>query len=329
VLWFKSKAVRVLSVVALCVLFLGCSTEPNATGVDGVRVPLGFAPQKYPADNIPNADRIELGRRLFFSKELSRTGEVSCASCHQPSLYFADDKATTPGVEGRPGTRNVPSLINIGYQPYLLREGGVPTLEMQVLVPIQEHNEFDDNILRVVARLLRDPELNSLSNKAYGRDIDSYVLTRAIACFERSLVSSTSRYDEYNVRGRTSALTADEHEGRKIFFGNQANCGSCHSGVHLTNYGFENNGLYNPYPDSGRFRLTDNPADIGRFKVPSLRNVSHTAPYMFDGSLSTLREVVMHYNSGGKLHVNQNPSVRPLNLTERQQQNLVAFLMTL
>lgn len=328
-LWFKSKTVRVLGVVTLCLMLLGCSTEPNATDADGVKIPLGFAPQRYPADNLPNADRIELGRLLFFSKEMSRTGEVSCATCHQPTLHFADNNATTPGVEGRPGTRNVPSLINVGYQPYLLREGGVPTLEMQVLVPIQEHNEFDDNILRVAERLLKKSEINALSNKAYKRNIDSYVITRAIASFERTLVSTTSRFDKYNLRGEYPALTAEEHEGRKIFFSEQANCGSCHSGVHLTNFNFENNGLYEIYPDSGKFRLTENPSDIGRFKVPSLRNVSHTAPYMFDGTLATLQEVVKHYNSGGKRHANQNERIKPLNLSEEQQQQLVAFLKTL
>lgn len=328
-LWFKSKTVRVLSVIALCLVLFGCSTSPDSTDAVAISTPIGFAPQQYPVDNIPNADRIELGRQLFFSKEMSRTGEVSCATCHQPTLHFADDKATTPGVERRPGTRNVPSLINVGYQPYLLREGGVPTLEMQVLVPIQEHNEFDDNILRVAERLLKNSELNALSNKAYKRNVDSYVITRAIASFERSLVSTMSRFDKYNIRGEYSALTPEEHEGRKIFFGDLANCGSCHGGVNLTTFEFENNGLYEVYPDSGKFRLTENPSDVGRFKVPSLRNVSHTAPYMFDGTLATLQEVVKHYNSGGKRHANQNVNIRPLNLSVEQQQQLVSFLKTL
>lgn len=328
-LWQRNSLWHLFGLYVLCAVLPACSTAPDAAQTPLIAVPLGLTEQSYPSDNVPTAERIELGRQLFFSAALSRTGEISCASCHRPENFFADNKPTSAGVEGRPGTRNVPSLINVGYQPYMLREGGVPTLEMQVLVPIQEHNEFDDNILVVVDRLAKDTAINAQSIRCYNRKIDSYSLVRAIASFERSLVSTTSRYDEYNIRGRAAVLTNEEHNGRNIFFGEKGRCGTCHNGIQLTNFSFQNNGLYDVYPDSGRFRVTKNDADIGVFKVPSLRNVSHTAPYMFNGSVATLEEVVLHYNSGGKSHVNKKPILKPLNLTVEEQKQLVAFLKAL
>ncbi len=218
---------------------------------------------------------------------------------------------------------------NVVYHPYFTREGGVPTLEMQILVPIQEHNEFDFNILKIAGRLKSDTAYVRLSRDAYGRDPDFYIITRGIACFERTLISGESRYDRFAFQGKTGALNASERRGMDLFFSEKTNCSTCHAGFNFSNYAFENNGLYENYVDPGRFRLTEDSSDIARFKVPTLRNVALTAPYMHDGSLPTLESVVEHYNSGGRAHPHRSPLVRPLGLTVGEKADLVAFLESL
>ena len=235
----------------------------------------------------------------------------------------------SPGVAQRQGTRNTPSLANVAYQPYLLREGGVPTLEMQVLVPIQEHNEFDFNIVLVAERLNQDADYITMSLDAYGRMPDPFVITRSIACFERSLLSGYSRYDQYMYYQKPEALTETEIRGMNLFFSHRTNCTQCHSGPNFTNYSFENNGLYEDYADPGRYRFTGKEEDRALFKVPGLRNIEVTMPYMHDGSIQTLEEVINHYNSGGHLHAHKSTFVKPLNLSDSERNDLIAFLSSL
>ncbi len=305
------------------IVVLGCTADhvviPTVALVD---VPPGFSEQVYPADNQPTPERVRLGKMLFFSKELSRTRTLSCASCHNPSQAFTDGRATSIGVDQRIGTRNAPSLANVGYQPYFMREGGVPTLEMQVLVPVQEHDEFDMNMLDVVARLEKDSLVQTLSRSAYQRDVDAYVITRAIACFERTLVSGRSRADQ-------NRLTAEEERGRTIFLSNRTQCYTCHGGNLYTTHAFANNGALANYTDVGRFRVTNNEADRYMFKVPSLRNVGVTAPYMHNGSIATLREVIDRYNRGGMGHPATDASIVPLGLRDDECAALEAFLRSL
>lgn len=289
-------------------------------------VPPGFPAPVFPEDNEWTAARFMLGKRLFYDPVMSRDRSVSCASCHAPNLAFSDSVALSPGVGGQAGKRNAPTLANVGYHPYFTREGGVPTLEMQVLVPIQEHNEFDFNILEIAERLKADSTYVRMSREAYGRDPDFYIITRGLACFERTLISGESRYDKFFFQGKINALSTSEQRGMNLFFSERTNCSSCHSGFNFTNYAFENNGLYENYTDPGRFRLTENPADLARFKVPTLRNAGVTAPFMHDGSLPTLSAVVEHYNSGGKYHPHKSPLIRPLGLSEQERRDLIAFL---
>ncbi|MBK9993124.1 MAG: cytochrome-c peroxidase, partial [Saprospiraceae bacterium] len=161
----------------------------------------------------------------------------------------------------------------------------MPTLEMQVLVPIQEHAEFDNNIVEISDKLMTIPKYVEMSQAAYKRDPDPYVITRAISAFERTLFSGDSKYDQF-LNGRTK-LTAIEEQGLNLFMSNKTNCSNCHSGFLLTNQNIENNGLYSVYKDIGAMRLTQNPSDEGKFKIPSLRNIALTYPYMHDGSLKT------------------------------------------
>ena len=291
-------------------------------------VPPGFPDPPMPVDNQFTEARWRLGKKLFFDPILSSDLSVSCASCHKPELAFTDGKKVSEGVELRPGPRNAPSLANVAYHPYYTREGGVPTLEMQILVPIQEHVEFDFNIVLIAGRLRQDSAYVQESWAAYGREPDPYVITRAISCFERTLISGESRYDEY-IRGNRFALSEEERRGMRLFFSESLACSRCHGGFNFTDYSFQNNGLYEIYEDPGRMRLTHKEEDRALFKVPSLRNVGVTAPYMHDGSMSDLESVVRHYNSGGKSHVHRSPFIRPLHLNAIEQKELVSFLKAL
>lgn len=292
-------------------------------------VPPGFPAPDFPADNALNPARWTLGRRLFYDPVLSRDSTLSCASCHHPHRAFSDTVAFSPGVGGAPGLRNAPTLANVAYHPYFTREGGVPTLEMQVLVPIQEHNEFDFNILLIAERLARDTAYVRQSLEAYGRAPDAFVITRALACFERTLLSGGSDFDRYFFQGKNDALNGAQQRGMDLFFSTKTNCAQCHAGFNFTNYAFENTGLYADYPDPGRYRLTELESDRARFKVPTLRNAALTAPYMHDGSLPTLEAVVEHYDAGGQPHPNKSALVRPLGLTAGEKADLVAFLTSL
>lgn len=293
-----------------------------------IEAPNGFPALAWPDDNLPTRLRVELGKRLFFDERMSRTGTVSCGSCHQPAEAFADDSPVSVGVEGRLGFRNAPTLTNVAWQPNLFMDGGVPTLEMQILAPFDNHDEFAFPITQAAELLRGDEEITELSLAAYNREPDAFVITRSIAAFERTLISANSRYDAY-MRGDAYALSSDEVAGMEIFMRTETACASCHVPPLFTNFDFVNIGLYENYDDIGRMRVTDDPADNGRFKVPTLRNVGVTNPYMHDGSMSTLEEVIAHFNSGGADHPNKHPSIQPLNLSATEQQQLVAFLHAL
>lgn len=316
----------------LLIFSAGCKKDPieleEPVGFT-LKIPAGFPEMPFPIDNQFSQDRWQLGKKLFFDPILSRDGTISCSTCHKPELAFADDRAFSPGIKNRPGVRNSTALANIGYHPYFLREGSVPTLEMQVLVPVQEHNEFDHSMPEIAEKLNLLPEYVALSKDAYGKDPDPWVITRALGVFQRTLISGESAYDSYNYGGDNSALTADQIRGMNLFFSNRTNCSSCHNGFNFTNYSFENNGLDSVYTDPLRMRFTNNSSDRGKAKVPSLRNVGLTAPYMHDGRFQYLEQVVEHYNSGGKNNPNKSSLVQPLNLNPQEKSDLTAFLNSL
>ena len=322
-----------IGIIVFLLLAVSCQKENiNITAEEPeplLAIPMGFPAPEFPEDNRFTEARWELGKKLFFDPVMSRNNEVSCASCHLPGNAFSDTLSFSPGVDGAAGVRNAPSLANVAYHPYFTREGGVPSLEMQVLVPIQEHNEFDFNILEIAARLKEDPDYQQMSQKAYGREPDHYVITRALATFERSMISGNSPYDKYFYQNNSSALTEEELKGMELFFSDKTNCSSCHSSFNFSDYSFKNNGLYKEYKDQGRFRLTNDEADRAVFKVPSIRNVELTGPYMHDGSMASLEEVIAHYNLGGKDHPHKSDLIRPLNLSQEEQSDLLAFLQSL
>lgn len=310
----------------------GCKKDPDLTYVDrpfSLAIPDQVSPPVIPADNGLTHLRVQLGKELFYDKALSADGSLSCAGCHMQQQAFTNGLTKGIGIHGNEGNRNIPTLTNIAYSPRLLADGGSFSLEAQVFAPLQDTNELAQEMTALVDRLSENQHYQRMSEAAYQRELSAYTITRAIAAFERTLISFNSKYDQWKDAKNPMALTAEEQQGMILFFSNRTKCASCHSGSNFTNYTYQNTGLYVNYSDPGRARITLDEKDIGKFKVPTLRNVSHTAPYMHDGHLKTLMEVIEHYNLGGVLHQNKSSLLAPLHLNTREKNSLVAFLNTL
>lgn len=291
-------------------------------------IPKGFPYPIIPSDNQLTVKRVELGRKLFYDPQLSKDSTISCGSCHLVEQAMADNNVVSIGINGLKGERNVPTLGNIAYHPYLFREGGNPVLERQVFGPIDSPVEMGFNVRGVVDRLSQQLTYQRLAQEAYGRPFDEFVLSRAIASFERILISGNSRYDHWK-NGDTMALSLEEKRGKALFFSTRLNCSSCHDGFDFTNYELVNNGSHVNYQDIGLSSLTGLAEDIGKFKVLSLRNVALTAPYMHDGSFTTLNDVLDHYSDGGSSHANQDSRITPLSLSPSEKNDVIAFLNAL
>jgi cytochrome c peroxidase len=328
----KFKKLSIYGVFVL--LFLSaCYTSGSrifkSSSLTSIEIPKGFPKINFPEDNAFTNERWSLGKKLFYDKSLSLDSSISCGSCHNAELAFSDSVALSFGVKKLIGTQNAPTLTNVAYHPYYTRLGGVSTLEKQILVPIQEHNEFNFNIIEIAKRLKNNSKYQALSKKAYNRELDYYVITRAISNFERSLISGNSKYDKYKNANNSKILSESEIKGMNLFFSDKTNCSKCHEGFNFTNYAFENNGLYEKYKDIGRKRLTEKDEDLEKFKVPTLRNIALTAPYMHDGSVKSLENVINHYNTGGKNNSQKSKLIKPLKLSESEKIDLIAFLKTL
>ena len=281
----------------------------------------------FPLDNPPDAEKIKLGRALFFDKRLSKDGSLACADCHNPEFAFTDRKPKSIGINGQFVDRNSPSLLNSAFLETVMFDAHLKTLELQVIVPIQEPAEMGHNMKLLIPKLRSIPEYQKAAKAIYNRDFDAWVLTRSLAAFERSLLSLNSRYDKY-MNGNRKALGKDEIQGMKLF--NQLYCSTCHPAPYFTNFKAENNGFYTEGSfDKGRFRVTMDSSDIGRFKTPSLRNIALTYPYMHDGSLATIDEVIHHYAKGTRNNNRTHSSIAPFSITPLQTQQLKAFLFAL
>ncbi|MCT4663944.1 MAG: c-type cytochrome [Flavobacteriales bacterium] len=334
--WLKTLSICpknwLISIVLIVFVFHSCEHETfvssNEQKVEKLfQIPSHFDPIPFPDDNHFTLERWQLGKKLFHDKRLSRTQEISCSSCHDSRLAFTKHEAVSPGILGRKGRRNAPTLTNIAYHPHLLFEASVPSIEMQVLVPIQDTNEFDHNMVAVYKALGDDPEYKKLSEKAYGRDFDAFVLVRSIANYERSMISANSKWDQ--VQEGKAVFTESERRGEALFNSEKTKCFTCHGGFTFTNFELKNNGLTQEYEDEGLYHFTHKPEDFGLFKVPTLRNIALTAPYMHDGSLWTLDEVITHYSEGVKPFKNKSPEVKNAALSSQEKKDLKAFLLTL
>lgn len=304
--------------------------------------PAYFVKMVIPDVNGLTVEGVELGRRLFYDPILSIDSTQSCSSCHIQSLAFTDGKSLSTGVHGEQGRRNAMSLANVGYYyKGLFWDGRSDLLEHQALEPVVDPIELANQWSVVEARIKKSAPYLDLFEKAFGikhKDaIDSSLIVNALAQFERTLISHDAKFDQVE-RGEAQ-FTASEQRGFDIFFDASptlpdAECGHCHNEPLFTNLDFENNGIQaaesiETYADRGRWEVTGRWVDNGKFRVPSLRNIAITAPYMHDGSLATLDEVLEHYNSGGHFAKNVSPNVRRLNLSHQNKKDLIAFLETL
>ena len=310
-------------ILLLIYIFIGVFSDPYS-----LFIPKGFPTPFIPEDNQLSDSRVALGKKLFFDNMMSRDSSLSCASCHQPQFAFSDGRQKSVGIKGRQVSRNAPTLTNVAYQPYFLLDGLNPSLETQVKIPIHEHNEFDFHILLIAERMKQDSLYVSLSKDAYNSEPSPQVIAYAIACYERTLISGNSPYDQYFYQGNKTALNDSEIRGMNLFF-DDLYCASCHGGFNFSDSRLTNNGLYTNYTDQGRARLTKKTEDQAIFKTPTLRNIGFSAPYMHDGSFESLEQVVDHYSSGAKGHFNQDPLIQPFNISQDQKQDLIAFLIAL
>jgi cytochrome c peroxidase len=286
-------------------------------------IPLGLdLYMPVPEDNPVTTEKIELGRRLFNDRRLSRDGTVACSSCHDPDHAFSKPDAISPGVFGRRGRRNAPALINRGWGQSFFWDGRVATLEEQVLKPIEDQNEMDLSIAEGSMRIGVSPQN----------------MSRALATYIRSIMSGAAPYDRY-VNGDRAALSADAQGGLKVFRG-KGNCTACHVGPNFTDEKLHNTGIAwagqagavetaGSFLDEGRAAISGKPDDRGAFKTPTLREIERSAPYMHDGSLGSLEGVVDYYDRGGNRHALLDPEVRPIGLTGPEKHALVAFLRSL
>src|SRR5581483_1776554 len=283
--------------------------------------PLGLDPyMPVPADNPSTPAKIELGRRLFSDGRLSRDGSVSCATCHDPGRAFTDDRRVAHGIGHQEGTRRVPVLINRGYGTSFFWDGRAASLEEQVLQPILNPREMGMTVELTMSRVREDRDYPHAFRTVFGRDGNARDLACALACYVRTIRSAGSPFDRY-LAGEKGALTSDQEAGA-ILFSSKANCWFCHSGPNFTDEQFHNTGIGRGR-DDGRYAVTHNPGDHGAFKTPTLREVARTSPYMHDGSLDTLEDVVEHYDLGGAAEL------KPLHLTPAEKRALVAFLRAL
>ena len=302
-----------------------------------IAVPDHFPAPVIPPDNSVTPAKIALGKKLFYDPMLSRDRDLNCASCHFAEHAFADPRRLSIGHGGAIGLRNAPPLFNLMYHQNFFWDGGNPSLETQALFPIESDFEMNLTIAELLERLKVDPDYPGEFEYVFGESITAKGVVQALSTFERTMISADSKYDRFVEAGFDSTVfSSAEWRGYQLFFtesasGTHAECFHCHGGYNFDDPEgrFRNNGLYLDYADEGRYEITGDDRDKGKFKVPSLRNIEFTAPYMHDGSLATLEEVLEHYASGGQLHQNRDLLMGNISLDSLEQQDILAFLKTL
>ena len=293
-------------------------------------VPRGPLPAiPIPADNPQTDAKINLGKQLYFDGRLSADGKISCATCHDPKTGWAGHDATDTGINGRVGGRNSGTVVNSGYMKYQFWDGRAGSLEEQALGPIANPVEMGETLENVVRKLNAVPGYRKQFEEVFKTEVTADGIAKAIAAFERTIVSGPSPYDRC-VAGDTKAMSQEAARGMEIFNG-KGRCSACHNGPVFSDQGFHNLGVgaKSPEPDVGREAVTKDPADRGKFKTPGLRNVALTYPYMHDGKAPTLAAVVEFLDMGGGSNPNLDPLITSLRLTTHEQKDLVAFLEAL
>ena len=293
--------------------------------------PLELAPDFFiPLNNPMTAEKITLGKRLFFDKNLSKDRSISCATCHDPAQGFSNGEVFAQGVGGAIGIRNVPSIVNRLLGRTQFWDGRAETLELQVIEPLFNPNEMAMNENLLLERLRADTVYPRLFQKAFDAEPTLENVLQAIATFERTLLSRTTAFDLYEWSGEKTALSASAVRGLRLFRG-KARCSTCHIGTNFTDERFHNLGAGKGtgQNDPGRAAVTKDLEDFGKFKTPTLRNITRTAPYMHDGSLATLEDVITFYDRGGRPNPNLDREIKPLQLTDAERADLLEFLKSL
>ncbi|WP_241559066.1 cytochrome-c peroxidase [Chitinophaga barathri] len=324
-------------IYAGCLFLLIWSCRRNGDVRPGTQPYTLELPSNFPAPvydmswNPLTVQGVALGRRLFYDPRLSRDSTISCGFCHQQFAAFAHfDHPLSHGIDNRTGLRSVPGLFNLIWQKDFMWDGGVNHLEVQPLTPITDPNEMGEDLARLISRLNADQKYRGLFRDAFGEgEINSQKLFKALAQFMATMNSFNSKYDSVMRHAPGVQFTAEEAGGYATF---QAKCASCHKEPLFTDGSFRNNGLpYNPYlHDAGRMRITNSTGDYLKFKVPSLRNVIKSPPYMHDGRFYDLFDVFLHYSE----NIEQTPTIDPLvknriPLSNQEQRELYLFLNTL
>ena len=330
--------------ISACMI-TSCGKSPGATPSNPIGVavaiaaPLGLPALPIPGDNPPTVETIALGRRLFYERKLSTDSTVSCASCHDPKFGFADPRPVSIGVGGKRGNRNAPPVLNAAYHPLQFWDGRATTLEEQAAGPIANQVEMNHPLEDCIRKLKADAQYVAQFDEAFGAGgISLDRLKKAIASFERTLLSADSPFDRYQFGEDKKALSAAAVRGLEIFKDkNRGNCAVCHTigekDALFTDGKFHNIGEgidpSGEILDLGRFDQTKLAADKGAFRTPTLRNIAKTAPYMHDGRIQTLKAVVDFYVGGGSSNPQLDKEIKELKLTGRERADLVEFLESL
>ena len=305
-----------------------------------IAVPLGLPPVPVPADNPPTAETIALGRRIYYDPILSVDNTISCATCHHPDFGFTDGKQFSEGVNGQLGGRNAPTVFNTAYFTTQFWDGREPSLEKQAEGPVQNSVEMAHTLETVEKAMMADPSYVAAFEEAFGTGEITYeMVEKAIASFERTIVSGNSPFDRWHFGGDEKAVSTAVKRGFEVFRDpKQGNCAACHTVDEdyalFTDNKFHNLGvganIEGLLEDLGRYEVTQNDADRGAFKTPSLRNIAQTGPYMHDGNLKTLKDVIDFYVGGGNSNPHLDPEMKPLDfLTGQERADLLAFLESL
>jgi len=311
---------------ALLLLLLFAFTAATPAEEYELKYPLGLKKMRIPKDNPLTKDKIALGKQLFFEKRLSRDNTISCSNCHSPQHGWSNGAPVATGFKGQKGGRSAPTMINAGYQYFQFWDGRAHQLEGQALGPIQNPIEMNLTLEEAIGRLNKIAGYRKQFQNVFGTDVTADGMAKALASFERTILSGNAPYDQFKA-GDKSALSAAAQRGMKLYFG-KANCSACHGGSNFTDGAFHNIGvgMDKKDPDLGRYNETKLEGDRGAFKTPTVREIARTAPYMHDGSERTLEAVVEYYNKGGIKNPQLDEELYPLNLTEQQKTDLVTFM---
>ena len=310
----------------LAMVFIAAFEKTEAEDKYELNEPRGLKKMRIPRDNPLTAAKVELGKQLYFDPRLSGDDTVSCASCHDPKKGWSNDDRFATGIRGQVGGRSAPTIINSGYQFFQFWDGRAKLLEGQALGPIENPIEMDLKLDQLVKKLNKIDGYKKQFKDVFGTDVTSDGIAKAIASFERTVLSGDAPYDRHK-DGDENAMSKASQRGMRIFF-NKGKCSSCHSGSNFTDAGFHNIGvgMDGEEPDVGRIAVTDLEGDRGSFKTPTLREIARTAPYMHDGSLKTLEDVIEFYDKGGVPNPQLDEEIFPLRLTDQEKADLLTFL---